>query len=67
MLYFETSAKEGVSVEQAFYDIAKKAMQRETSASIMMPDSIGGASGAIKLTNNDKGKREGAKTKSKCC
>lgn len=66
MLYFETSAKEGVSVEQAFYDIAKKAMQRETSASIMMPDSIGGASGAIKLSN-DKGKREGAKTKSKCC
>lgn len=50
--YYETSAKEGVSVNDAFIEMAKMALKREASNQIIMPDSIGGASGAIKLQNN---------------
>lgn len=49
MLYFETSAKEGVAVNEAFIEMAKMAMKREANQQIIMPESIGGASGAIKL------------------
>lgn len=31
MLYFETSAKEGVSVNEAFIEMAKMAMKREAN------------------------------------
>ncbi len=32
--YFETSAKEAINIEQAFYTIAKNAMQREQQVEI---------------------------------
>jgi Ras-related protein Rab-7A len=47
--FYETSAKEGVSVEQAFLEIAKKALKRIETNNIAIPESIGGASGALKL------------------
>ena len=52
ILYYETSAKEGVSVNEAFVEMAKMALKREASNQIIIPDSIGGASGAIKLSSN---------------
>jgi Ras-related protein Rab-7A len=68
MIFYETSAKEGVSVEQAFHEIAKRAMKRAENNNIVIPESIGGASGAIKLNaNNSKDQRGASQTKSSCC
>ena len=53
MMYFETSAKEGVSVNEAFVEMVRKGIKRESSNQILMPDSIGGANGGgIKLQSN---------------
>lgn len=66
MLYFETSATEGVSVNEAFVDMVKMGIKRESSNDLMMPDSIGGAgSGGIKL--QAKGRNNQAKVKSNGC
>ena len=58
MPYFECSAKENISVEEAFIEMAKMAIKRESSNQIFsLPDSIGGAGGAIKLNKNDDQRR----------
>ena len=69
MLYFETSAKEGVSVNEAFIEMVKKGIARESTNQILMPDSIGGASGGgIKLQAGKKdSKRGGTNVKGTCC
>ena len=61
MLYFETSAKEGVSVNEAFVEMVKKGIQKESSNQMVMPDTIGGASGGggIKLSGNKKDSKRG--------
>ena len=54
--YFETSALENISVDNAFVEMAKSALKRESSSSsnlFQLPASIGGAGGAIKLKPGD--------------
>ena len=46
--YYETSAKENVSVDDAFIEMAKMALKRDNENQIFMPDSIGSAHGALK-------------------
>jgi hypothetical protein len=53
MPYYETSAKENVSVDDAFIEMAKMAIKRESENQIFMPESIGGAGGAIRLNAAD--------------
>jgi Ras-related protein Rab-7A len=50
--YFETSAIENISVDNAFIEMAKSALKRESQSQLFsLPESIGGAGGAIKLNN----------------
>ena len=68
ILFYETSAKEGIQVETAFHEVAKKSLKRSSSGAIFMPDSIGGAQGALKLqADKEKGNNRQSKTKSSCC
>ena len=66
ILHYETSAKEGVSVNDAFIEMAKMALKREANNQIIMPDSIGGASGAIKLQSGNS-KRGQTNVEKKMC
>jgi len=68
--YFETSAKENVSVDDSFVEMAKMAIKRESENQVFnLPDTIGGAGGAIKITPKDDQKRGKAQYQSKkgCC
>ena len=67
MLYFETSAKEGVSVNEAFIEMVKMGIKRESTNQIIIPDSIGGmGGGGIKLQANNKRGQTNVKSNS-CC
>ena len=71
--YFETSALENISVDNAFIEMAKSALKRESQHNLFsLPESIGGAGGAIKLNNfEDRGgsgkSGAGKKKKGGCC
>ena len=77
--YFETSALENISVDNAFVEMAKSAIKRESSNQsnlFQLPASIGGAGGAIKLKPGDLnsdtktgggGGAGGKKKKGGCC
>jgi Ras-related protein Rab-7A len=56
--YYETSAKENVAIDEAFIEVAKVAVKREgdAGAGLFMPETIGGAGGAIKLKNDEAGR-----------
>ena len=61
-------------MEQAFQEIARKALKRMETNAIVMPDTIGGASGAIKLNPNlssnpgpSSNPNSATKSKSNCC
>ena len=41
MKYFETSARDGVQVNEAFIEMVKMGIKRESANQIIMPDSIG--------------------------
>ena len=67
MLFYETSAIEGVSVEDAFLQMAKAALKRESEQQLTMPASMGEAGGALKLTAKDQSKRGATQSQSTCC
>lgn len=65
--YFETSALNNVMVEEAFLETAKVTLKKNNQNQFSMPDSLSGASGAIKLNpNDDLQKQEEKKKKKKC-
>ena len=49
MMFYETSALDGVNVENAFRDMARAALKREADQQITMPSTIGEAGGSLKL------------------
>ena len=49
MMFYETSALDGVNVENAFRDMARAALKREAQQQISMPSSIANAGGSLKL------------------
>ena len=55
MAYYETSAKENIQVDDAFIEMAKMAIKRDSSSGQMfgLPETIGGAGGALKLNPKD--------------
>ena len=58
MQYFETSAKDGVQVNEAFIEMVKMGIKRESANQIIMPDSLnagGMPSGGMKLKPNNRG------------
>lgn len=66
--YYETSAKENVAIDEAFIEVAKVAVKREgEGAAVFMPETIGGAGGAIKLTDANTGRGETKVENKKCC
>ena len=50
MMFYETSALDGVNVENAFRDMARAALKREAQQQISMPSSIANAGGSLKLS-----------------
>lgn len=68
MQYFETSAKDGVQVNEAFIEMVKMGIKRESSNQIIMPDSLnaGGSKGGMKLKPNNRGNTK-VQSSSKCC
>ena len=65
--YYEASAKENVSVDESFVEMAKMALKRESQNQIFMPESIGGAGGAIKLNQKDDQRRSKTQVEKKMC
>ena len=66
MPYYETSAKENISVDEAFIEMAKMAIKRDSSSQIFnLPDSIGGAGGALKLNAKDDQRRTNTRMEKK--
>jgi Ras-related protein Rab-7A len=55
--YYETSAKENIHVDDAFIEMARMAISRESQNQIFMPESISGAGGALKLNTADDNRR----------
>lgn len=63
MPYYETSALENISVDQAFIEMAKMAIKRESQNQVFaLPESIGGAGGAIKLNKQEDQRRQQSRT-----
>lgn len=68
MAYYETSAKENISVDDAFVEMAKMAIKRDSNNQIFsLPDSIGGAGGALKLNAKDDQRRTKTQVQKKVC
>ena len=62
--HLETSAKEAQNVEEAFHDMARKAMKQSSENRIFMPDSLAKAGGTVRLSskvNNEPVKKKKCK------
>ena len=69
MKYFETSAKDGVLVNEAFIEMVKMGIKRESANQIIMPDSLnagGAVAGGMKLSAKKKGDTK-VQSSGKCC
>ena len=67
MPYFETSAKEGFKVSEAFIEMVRRGIARESNNQIVMPDTIGGAGAGIKLSSAKSGKQGKTQVSGRCC
>lgn len=68
MMFYETSALDGVNVENAFRDMARAALKREAQQQITMPSTIGDAGGSLKLNaKSEQQSRTQTKQTSSCC
>jgi hypothetical protein len=66
MMFYETSALEGTKVEEAFLQMAKAALKRESDKSVIMPPTLGNAEGALKLNAKEHKPRGETKSESNC-
>ena len=67
MPYFETSAIANTNVDEAFFSIIKKAVDKQDNNAIEMPDSIGVVgSGTIQLNARQNSQAGAYKRKKKC-
>ena len=60
MLFFETSAVEGTCIEDAFIEMAKRALKRDAEQAFTMPNSMTDAPGGMKLKAKDHNRERGA-------
>ena len=68
MLFYETSAVQGTCIEDAFTEMAKRALKRDAEQAFTMPHSISDpAAGGMKLKSKDHNQRGQTQTKSNCC
>ena len=67
MMFYETSALEGVHVEDAFKEMAKAALKRDAEQQLSLPATMGGADGNLKLTAKNDAQRGQTKSSSTCC
>ena len=67
-MFYETSALDGVNVENAFRDMARAALKREAQQQISMPTTIEAAGGSLKLSSKtEAAARQQTQQKSTCC
>ena len=70
MKHFETSAKDGLQVNEAFIEMVKMGIKRESANQIIMPDSLNagglGSKGGVKLKPNQRGNTK-VQSSGKCC
>ena len=70
--HYETSAKDNVGVDQAFMDVIKQAIQKQSEDGLNMPSSIGGGIGSnpdggnIKLNARSQSNASAYERKKKC-
>ena len=67
MLFYETSAVDGTSVEEAFLEMAKLALKRDAEQALTMPQTMMDAPGGMKLKSKDHSQRGQTQTRSNCC
>ena len=57
MLFYETSAVDGTSVEEAFLEMAKLALKRDGEQAMAMPATMMNAPGGMKLKSKEHNQR----------
>ena len=67
MMFYETSALDGVNVENAFRDMARAALKREAQQQITLPTTIENTGGSLKLTSKTDKQANNTQVKSSCC
>ena len=67
MLFYEASAVEGQNVEDAFIEMAKKALKRSADQPIMPPSMGGAGSGSLIIKKKDHNDRGQTQMRSNCC